>query len=197
MKLIVGLGNPGLRYNLSRHNIGFISIDRFALDHDIAISNKGFNAFFGKGKLVSADVLLAKPQTYMNLSGISVKQLVDYYKIDTKDLIVIHDDLDLSYSTIRLKAGGGHGGHKGLISIIEHLGSPEFIRVRIGIGKPPNKMMTESYVLESLKENEMKLLPHIISKVSDALITIISLGVHAAMNIYNVRAIDKNDEEVS
>lgn len=197
MRLIIGLGNPGLKYQSTRHNIGFLVIDKLASDYSISVSMKGFDACFGKGKIGDIPVLLAKPQTYMNISGVSAKKLIDYFKIDLEDLIIVHDDIDLPFETIRLKEGGGHAGHKGLISIIDHLGDMEFIRVRIGIGKPPDRSMVEKYVLEPFTEDEMKLLPRIAASASDALTMIISSGIQAAMNHYNERIpnpLNKSDD---
>jgi len=187
LRLIIGLGNPGLKYRSTRHNIGFLVIDKLASDCNISVSMKGFDAFYGRGNIGSIPVLLAKPQTYMNISGISVKKLIDYFKIDLEGLIIIHDDIDLPFETIRLKMGGGHAGHKGLISIIDHLGDMEFIRVRIGIGKPADRSMVEKYVLEPFTEDEMKLLPLITASASDAVTMVISSGIQAAMNHYNER----------
>jgi len=197
LRLIIGLGNPGLRYQYTRHNIGFLVIDKLASDYNISVSMKGFDACFGKGKIGDIPVLLAKPQTFMNISGVSAKKLIDYFKIDLEDLIIVHDDIDLPFETIRLKEGGGHAGHKGLISIIDHLGDMEFIRVRIGIGKPPDRSMVEKYVLEPFTEDEMKLLPRIAAAASDALTMIISSGIQAAMNHYNERIpnpLNKSDD---
>jgi PTH1 family peptidyl-tRNA hydrolase len=164
------------------------------------VSLKGFDACFGRGKIVDIPVLLAKPQTYMNVSGVSVKKLIDYFRIDLEDLIIVHDDIDLPFETIRLKAGGGHAGHKGLISVIDHLGDTEFIRVRIGIGKPPERSMVEKYVLEPFTEDEMKLLPRITASTSDAVTMIISSGIQTAMNHYNEKIPNppnKNDDALS
>jgi PTH1 family peptidyl-tRNA hydrolase len=197
LRLIIGLGNPDLRYQSTRHNIGFLVIDKLASDYNISMSMKGFDACFGKGKIGNIPVLLAKPQTYMNLSGVSAKKLIDYFKIDLEDLIIVHDDIDLPFETIRLKEGGGHAGHKGLISIIDHLGDMEFIRVRIGIGKPADRSMVEQYVLEPFTEDEMKLLPRITASANDALTMIISSGIQAAMNHYNERIpnpLNKSDD---
>ena len=200
MRLIIGLGNPGLKYQYTRHNIGFLVINKLASDYDISVSLKGFDACFGRGKIVDIPVLLAKPQTYMNVSGVSVKKLIDYFRIDLEDLIIVHDDIDLPFETIRLKAGGGHAGHKGLISVIDHLGDTEFIRVRIGIGKPPERSMVEKYVLEPFTEDEMKLLPRITASTSDAVTMIISSGIQTAMNHYNEKIPNppnKNDDALS
>ena len=188
MKLIIGLGNPGIKYQFTRHNIGFLALDKIASSHDISVSLKGFDACFGKGKIGDIPALLAKPQTFMNISGVSIRKLIDYFKIDLEDIIVIHDDIDLPFETIRLKSGGGHAGHKGLLSIIDYLGDFEFIRVRLGIGKPLRKAMVEGYVLQPFNDDEMKLLPQIITTASDAVTMIILSGIQAAMNQYNDRS---------
>jgi PTH1 family peptidyl-tRNA hydrolase len=188
LKLIIGLGNPGIKYQSTRHNIGFLALDKIASSHDISVSLKGFDACYGKGKISDTPVLLAKPQTFMNISGVSVRKLIDYFKIDLEDIIVVHDDIDLPFETIRLKSGGGHAGHKGIISIIDDLGDPAFIRVRIGIGKPPDRITVERYVLELFTDDEMKLLPQITARASDAVTMIILSGIQAAMNQYNERS---------
>jgi PTH1 family peptidyl-tRNA hydrolase len=192
LKLIIGLGNPGFKYVSTRHNIGFLVVDQIAHNHNISIAVKGFDACFGKGKIGDIAVLLVKPKTFMNISGISVKKSADYFKIDLADLIVVHDDIDLPFGTIRIKDGGGHAGHKGLISIIEYLGNSEFIRVRIGIGKPPDKSMVEKFVLETFTDDEMKLLPLITMTASNSVTTIIVSGIQAAMNQYNLRATNQS-----
>ncbi|MEN6318618.1 MAG: aminoacyl-tRNA hydrolase [Syntrophaceae bacterium] len=193
MKLIIGLGNPGSKYQSTRHNIGFLALDAIASHHDITVSLKGFDAMYGKGKISNMPVLLAKPQTFMNISGVSVRKLVDYFKIDLEDIIVVHDDIDLPFNTMRLKAGGGHAGHKGLISIIDDLGDPTFIRVRIGIGKPPDRVTVERYVLEQFTDDEIKLLTDITTRVSNAVTMILSSGIQAAMNQYNERSTNQKN----
>ena len=197
MKLIVGLGNPGSQYQFSKHNMGFLVLDKLAQRENISLSQKGFDAHLGKGKIGETTVLLAKPQTFMNLSGIAVRKLTAYCKTDIADLIVIHDDLDLPFATIRLKTGGGDGGHKGLRSLIEHLGGSEFIRVRLGIGKPPPGEIVEEYVLGCFSPEEMEILPHITGRACDAVAEVISSGIQGAMNRFNVKGVTKNlDEEV-
>lgn len=185
MKLIVGLGNPGIKYRKSRHNAGFMIIEHFSDLHDISINQTLFDSMIGKGKINGEAVILAEPQTYMNLSGISVRNLADYFKIGTDDLIVIHDDLDLPFQTIRLKKGGGHGGHKGLLSLIDRLGERDFIRVRFGIGKPERKSMVEGYVLESFSAEEVDYLPELTQKAAAAVNDILSSDIQTAMRIYN------------
>ena len=195
MKLVIGLGNPGSKYQTTRHNCGFLAIDEIAASQDIPLNLKGFDACFGKGRIGDIAVLLVKPMTFMNISGSAVRKIVDYFKVDIPDVIVIHDDIDLPFRTIRLKAGGGHAGHKGLISIIDSLASTEFIRVRIGIGRPFDKSTVERYVLEQFAEDEMKLLPHIMKTASEAVTIIATSGVQAAMNHYNEKSANNSDNE--
>jgi PTH1 family peptidyl-tRNA hydrolase len=181
VNIVVGLGNPGTRYELNRHNAGFLVLDQLALQHDISISQTLFDAHIGKGRIAGSPVLLAKPQTYMNLSGVAVRRLTDYFRTDLGALIVVHDDLDLPFQTIRLKAGGGHGGHKGLISLIDHLGGSDFIRVRFGIGKPDRKSMVEGYVLSPFSDEEMVCLSQLVQTAGEAVADILSSGIRKAM----------------
>lgn len=181
MYVIVGLGNPGNRYRFTRHNIGFMVLEKLARDFEIDLKQKSFDALWGKGKINGADVLLAMPQTFMNLSGTAVRQLVAFFKADVNNLIVIHDDLDLSLGTIRLKTGGGNAGHKGLASITANLGSSDFTRVRLGIGRPSDKSRIEGYVLEPFKsDEELSLLPEIIQAATDAVSEIVLSGTEKA-----------------
>ena len=191
MKLIAGLGNPGEQYQSSRHNLGFLTLDYLAGRHDIPLKKQGFEALFGKGIIGNERILLAKPQTYMNLSGIALERLVSYFKVDIKDLIVVHDDLDLPFETIRLKKGGGEGGHKGLMSIVQHVGSADFIRVRIGIGKPMRKAMVERYVLSPFAEEEQNAVPSILAVACDVVGEVILSGVETAMQRYHGKTINE------
>ena len=185
MYLIVGLGNPGNRYQATRHNIGFMVLENLAHKFEVDLRQKSFNALWGKGKVVSQNVILAMPQTYMNLSGNAVRQLLAFFKTEISNLIVIHDDLDLSFGSVRLKTGGGTAGHKGLASIEENLGSSEFMRIRLGIGKPVDKSRIESYVLEPFKSDELPLLNNIIETAAGAVCEIISSGIQKAMGKYH------------
>jgi PTH1 family peptidyl-tRNA hydrolase len=196
MKLIVGLGNPGTRYRFTRHNVGFLVIDHLADKLDISLGQKKFDAFYGKGKIGATPVMLAKPQTFMNLSGYAVQRLLDYFNVEVKDLIVVHDDLDLPFQSIRLKSGGGHGGHKGLMSIIEQNGTGDFSRIRLGIGKPAHKGLVDSYVLELFSREEMEHLPNIVEQASQAIMELLSSGIQAAMNQYHGKTIKIFNEEV-
>ena len=185
MKLIVGLGNPGIRYRLSRHNAGFLILDQLSLERNIPINQTLFDAHIGKGKIEGDVVILAKPQTFMNLSGIAIRKLTDYFRIAIGDIIVAHDDLDLPFQSIRLKAGGGHGGHKGLISLFDHLGGQDFMRVRLGIGKPARKTMVEGYVLEHFSKEEMDSLSQLTTTAAMAITDILRFGIQAAMEKYH------------
>jgi peptidyl-tRNA hydrolase, PTH1 family len=197
MVLIVGLGNPGKSYEKGRHNAGFMVIDHLAADFHIPVEQKKYSALTGRGQIQDAQVIFVKPQTYMNLSGEAVRRFFDFYKMERpEDVIVVHDDLDLPFSVIRLKAGGGHGGHKGLLSIIQHLGSSDFLRVRIGIGKPADKEMTERHVLEPFSKEEMKRLSGVVTTAGLAVREIVSSGIQAAMNQYNGSTINNLSEEV-
>jgi len=196
VRLIVGLGNPGKRYSLSRHNMGFLVLETLAKRENINISSKKFDSCFGKGVISGTPVVLAKPQTFMNLSGVAVGKLARFFKVDVEDVIVVHDDLDLPYREIRIKTGGGDGGHKGLISVIDHFGGSEFVRVRLGIGKPAQKEMIEGYVLERFSEEEVKELPNIMARAYDALVEVLSSGTQAAMNKFNLRVTKKSSKEV-
>jgi PTH1 family peptidyl-tRNA hydrolase len=195
VKLIAGLGNPGTKYQLSRHNIGFLVLEALAEKQNIEIRQKKFDAFLGKGTFSGKNVMMAKPQTFMNLSGEAIKKLLWYFKIDLGDLIVVHDDLDLPFGSIRIKGGGGHGGHKGLISIIDSLGSSDFIRIRLGIGKPERKEMVDRYVLEHFTNDEMKILPDILTRACGAVMEVISSGTQPAMNQFNIRMNNRLNEE--
>jgi PTH1 family peptidyl-tRNA hydrolase len=189
MYLIFGLGNPGSRYQFTRHNIGFIVLEKLAAQWEVDLRQKSFDALWNRGKVAGINVLLAMPQTYMNLSGNAVRKLLTYFKADVNKLIVIHDDLDLPFGTVRLKAGGGNAGHKGLASIEENLGSSEFMRVRIGIGKPVNKSRIEGYVLDGFEQKEAAELPQIIQLAADAAAEIVLSGMQQAMAKYHAKNI--------
>lgn len=187
LKLIVGLGNPGSRYRFSRHNLGFLALDELSVQNDIAVKKNFAGALIGEGRIEKTKVILAKPQSYMNLSGPVVRSLSEYFRVETGDVMVIHDDLDLPFGALRLKRGGGHGGHKGLGSVISSLGNPDFIRLRLGIGKPDSRITTENYVLEFFSPEEMTKLQQVVADARQAIEVSVSLGLTAAMNRYNAR----------
>ena len=162
MKLLVGLGNPGVKYQLTRHNVGFMILDNFINTVSTQDWEKRFDCFFKKISSNEKNILLLKPLTFMNLSGNAVQKVKSFYNIDRNNVIIIHDDIDLELGRIKLKDGGGDGGHNGLKSIAKMIGS-EFIRIRIGVGRP-EKIDVSSYVLNNFLENEVSLLKKIILK---------------------------------
>jgi PTH1 family peptidyl-tRNA hydrolase len=183
--LIVGLGNPGNRYKFTRHNIGFMVLEKLATRWEVDLKHKSFDALWNRGKIAGKNVILAMPQTYMNLSGNAVRKLIAYFKTDMNKLIVIHDDLDLPFGTVRLKTGGGNAGHKGLMSIATCLGSGDFMRVRLGIGKPADKSRIEDYVLDPFGKEEISVLPEIIQSAADAATEIVLSDIQTAMIKYH------------
>lgn len=193
MKLIIGLGNPGRIYAHNRHNIGFMCLNHFAKTQGIHFDKKQGLARTGVGEAAGNELIVARPQTHMNLSGQSVSRLVKKFKISLDDLIVIHDDLDLPLGKIRITQGSSSGGHKGVDSIITHLGSPDFLRIRVGIGRPPivessakdKEAEIIGYVLSDFTSEEKKTMTQVISKVSDAILCLLSEGVTTTMNKYN------------
>ena len=196
MKLIAGLGNPGVRYAYSRHIIGFLVLDALARSEGIKINREKFGSYIGRGSIHADPIILAKPQTFMNLSGVAVGKLADYFRLGAEDIIIVHDDMDISTGDIRIKVDGGTAGHNGLISIVNHLRGPEFVRVRFGIGRPVAGEMADSYVLNRFSGNEMLMLPRSIERACDAVIKVVSSGVNAAMNTFNVRITKNLSEEV-
>jgi len=186
MKLIIGLGNPGKEYAGTRHNIGFHCVSRIAKSCGISFSRKGSQARFGAGEIKGEGVVLAKPQTFMNLSGKSVKLLGQRYKVALGDILIIHDDLDLPPGKIRISRGGSSGGHKGIESIISELGSRDFLRIRVGIGRPPEEDQdTVDYVLGNFSYDEKTVIEDAISRVAEAILYLMQYGIVAAMNKYN------------
>lgn len=185
MYLIVGLGNPGKEYEHTRHNLGFMAIDSVAKELDINISRSNCRALIGQGMLNATKIMLAKPQTFMNLSGDSVRELMDWYKIGMDHLIVINDDLDLEPGRIRIKEKGNSAGHKGVESIIERTGTSDFIRIRIGIGREDLSGDASKYVLEPPLPQQMEAISISIMNAVDAVKSIVLNGVGPAMNKYN------------
>ncbi|MCD6300241.1 MAG: aminoacyl-tRNA hydrolase [Dehalococcoidales bacterium] len=191
MKLVVGLGNPGKQYEKNRHNVGFMAIDVFANKHDIGLSVKKKKALFGKGRFNGEEVILLKPQTFMNLSGEAVLYLASFLKIKSEDIIVVADDSDLPLGMIRIRKNGSSGGHNGIKSLIYSLKTSNFPRVRIGIGRPPEDSRVElsDYVLQDFTEEEFKVIRSILDDVADALYIIITSSIDQAMNKYNRKII--------
>lgn len=185
-KLIVGLGNPGSRYQWTRHNAGFMVLDRLSHTSAIPVSRKSFSALCGEGVWHDSRILLLKPQTFMNLSGRSVAEAARFHKLSPRDIIVLHDDLDIPFGRVKIKIGGGHGGHNGLRSLILELGSGEFTRIRIGIGRPACGEVVD-YVLHPFDSTELDALPAILDGGVDMLAVLLSDGQKRAMNEFNNR----------
>jgi PTH1 family peptidyl-tRNA hydrolase len=193
MKLIVGLGNPGRIYARNRHNVGFMCLNHFAKTYGIRLDQKQAQARIGMGEVAGNKLIVARPQTHMNLSGEPVSKLVKKFNISLPDLLVIHDDLDLPLGKIRLSRGSGSGGHKGVESIITRLGSQDFSRIRVGIGRPATiQGFTQTkeaeiiaYVLSDFTPEERKIIAEVIPKVSEATLCFLSEGLATAMNKYN------------
>ncbi|AKL93624.1 peptidyl-tRNA hydrolase Pth [Clostridium aceticum] len=184
MHIIVGLGNPGRKYDGTRHNIGFDAIDLLAHRHDIKVNKLKHKALYGEGFWGGKKVLLAKPQTFMNLSGESLRDMMEFYKVDTKNLVVIYDDIDIEVGSLRIRQKGSAGSHNGMKSIIYQLQSDAFPRVRIGIGKPKFGDLAD-YVLGRFPKEEINLMREVVEKAVEAVETIVEEGIDLAMNRYN------------
>lgn len=183
--LVVGLGNPGREYRNTRHNMGFLALDHLAAHWSITTLKVQGKAIISTGQYAGNKVILAKPQTYMNLSGQAVSALMNFYKVPLEHLLVIHDDVDIPFGTIRIRPGGGFGGQKGVGSIIEKLGTQEFARMRLGVGRPPGQMDTANYVLQSFSKEDEEFLQSVFAKSDEAVETFISEGLNTAMNRFN------------
>ena len=195
MWLVVGLGNPGSRYEATRHNVGFMVVDLVGDELGIGIGKKFGSSLIARPSIDGQKVILAKPQHYMNRSGPAVQELVHFYKITPERVIVIHDDLDLGTGRLRIRPGGGHGGHKGIKSIIEALGTVEFNRLRIGIGRPPDELEASDYVLGAFTDEVWQEVQAALNNARDAVFSVIFDGIDAAMNTFNTRV--SNPEEYS
>lgn len=186
MYIIAGLGNPKKEYNNTRHNIGFDVIERIADQENIGILEKKHKALIGKGYIEGQKVILAKPQTFMNLSGESVRELVDYYKVDeTSELIVISDDISLDVGQLRIRKKGSAGGHNGLKNIISHMGHDTFIRVKMGVGEKPRGYDLADYVLGHFDKKERAIMDEALERAADAVRMIIREDADVAMNHFN------------
>ena len=189
--IITGLGNPGREYRETRHNIGFMLVDHLAQQLGVSFSRLESKTLVTKGEYQGRRLVLAKPQTYMNLSGSAVGSLVRFYKVPLQNLLVAYDDVDLPLGTIRLRAGGGSAGQKGMGSIIERLGTQDFPRLRLGIGRPPGRMEAAAYVLQPFRKDEVELLPELLERAVAAVLVFVTSGLETAMNQYNGMAIEE------
>jgi hypothetical protein len=185
MKIIAGLGNPGKEYRATRHNIGFEAVDYIAYDLGIYIDERKHKALLGKGIFAGEKVIFLKPQTYMNLSGESIRAALDYYKLTNEDLIVIYDDISLDVGEIRIRTKGSAGGHNGIKSIISHLGTDVFDRIKIGVGDKPKGYDLADYVLGKFKENEVKNMEEAVINAKKALELMLQNEEEKAMNLFN------------
>jgi PTH1 family peptidyl-tRNA hydrolase len=183
--LLVGLGNPGREYRYSRHNFGFMAIEQMADELNIRMSRMQSKAIIGVGSIGEARVVLARPQTFMNLSGQSVSGLLRFYKVPLERMLVIHDDIDLPFGTLRLRPEGGSGGQRGLASVIQQLGTQSFPRMRLGVGRPPGRMQPSDYVLQAFSPGEQEMIKIVLGRAAEAARTFVLEGLEKAMNHYN------------
>lgn len=183
--MIAGLGNPGQKYARTRHNIGFMVIERLAEKYGISLTQKKFDTLFGVGKIEDIRVILSEPMAYMNRSGPPIMQLAKYYKLELDHILVIHDDIDILFGNLKIKAKGGHGGHNGLRSITGVAGGDEFPRIRIGIGRPDTHIDVTGHVLGKFAAEEIKQLYPVLNCAAEAAHTIITKGVTLSMNRFN------------
>ena len=191
MKLIVGLGNPGIEYQFTPHNLGFLTVDRIANDRDVDVRNRQCQALTGRTRIEGEEVLLAKPETFMNLSGMSVRGLLEEYELRPEtDLIVIYDELDLPLGTIRIRKRGSSAGHNGMKSIIGALGTQEFVRIRLGIAP-------EKRILKPFTKRQLKVVDEVLDTAAEAVKVILTEGTDAAMNRFNRKNDDDADPEPS
>jgi peptidyl-tRNA hydrolase, PTH1 family len=190
--IIVGLGNPGLKYRSNRHNVGFMLLDKLADHFGVQFSRMEMKALVAKASINNQRLILAKPHTYMNLSGQAVGSLVRYYQTPLTRLLVAYDDVDLPFGTLRLRPGGGSAGQKGMASIIERLGQQDFPRIRIGIGRPPGRMEAADYVLQDFTADEKQFIQITLKNAIEAVLLFITEDLNSAMNRFNTQ-IQEND----
>jgi peptidyl-tRNA hydrolase, PTH1 family len=184
MKIIAGLGNPGPEYKNTRHNIGYLVLEELAARHPLEKQESRFDALIGQVRIKGEKVLLVKPLTYMNLSGRALQPLLHWHKLDLQDFLVVYDDMDLPLGSLRIRPGGGSGGHKGIKSIVERLGSQEFARIRLGIGRPTDREAAD-WVLGRFSPAEREQMEQAVRKAADAAEKWVEAGLVTAMNTYN------------
>jgi PTH1 family peptidyl-tRNA hydrolase len=194
MRLLVGLGNPGRRYRGTPHNVGFQVCERFVERHHLGEPVQKFQGEFWRGRVVEEDLGVLKPETYMNLSGEAVAEAIRYLPADVEDLLVVFDDMDLPFGRLRIRPGGGAGGHRGLTSVIECLGVKDFPRVRVGVGRPPEGWNPTGFLLGRLSARSRQLLDEAVTRAVDAVETLLTDGIEEAMNRFNP-APHENQEE--
>ncbi len=183
--LVAGLGNPGRKYDHTRHNVGFMVIDTLAAKFGIEVDRSKFDVEFGRGRIDGLEVILAKPQAYMNRSGPPIRQLADYFRIQREALVVIHDDIDLAFDRLKIKEKGGDGGHKGIRSLIQAFGGDQFARLRVGVGRSQTGAGAADHVLSTFSRDEQTALGPILQTAVEAIVTILCKGTKVGMNQYN------------
>jgi len=184
--LLTGLGNPGDAYRMTRHNIGFMVLDDIAGTYDIALNKKSrFNAEYGQGVIEGTKVILAKPMAYMNRSGPCVQKIAGYFNIARNDVLVIYDDIDINFGILKIKEKGGHGGHKGLKSLIEVFNGGDFIRLRTGVGRPEPGINVTDHVLGRFNADEKVIMDKIVTRAREAVVTVLCKGTKHGMNMFN------------
>ncbi|MCI9638993.1 MAG: aminoacyl-tRNA hydrolase [Emergencia sp.] len=194
MYVIAGLGNPGKKYENTRHNMGFITVDQLAIKHDIKVDKLKFKALVGEGRIAGQKVLLVKPQTYMNLSGESIRQIMHFYKLDPEKLIVIYDDIDIELGALRIRKFGSAGTHNGMKSVVYQLQSDRFPRIRIGIGSQKKGDLVD-FVIGGFSKEEVPVLEETVTKAVSAIECILAEDVDIAMNRYNTKKARPKKEE--
>lgn len=182
---MAGLGNPGPEYRWTRHNAGFLVVDKLAEAHSLPLTERRFGCAFGRGRIQNKDVVLAKPLAFMNLSGPPVFELCEHFGIRVADTVIIHDDIDLDFGRIQIKKKGGHGGHKGIRSLIEVLGDDRFVRLRIGIGRPEPDKHVVDHVLSRFGPAEREALDPLLMRAREAVAMVLSKGTAEGMSVYN------------
>lgn len=194
MFLIIGLGNPGSKYTKTRHNIGFEAIRKISSKYNIVLDQKKHKAILGSGYIVGQKVILVQPQTYMNLSGESLRELLDFYKLSMEDIILIYDDISLAVGDIRIRKQGSAGGHNGVKSVIQHGGTDEFIRIKVGVDEKPQEWDLADYVLSQFDKSDEKKVEETLDVVVEAVTTIVTGDLNKAMNLYNKKTNKINDK---
>lgn len=190
MKLIVGLGNPGRKYKKNRHNIGFLALDHLAAEFSVDIRRRKFNAKYNTCSYNGTELVLVKPQTYMNLSGTALSGFISYFKLDNaQDILIIVDDIHLPFAALRMRARGSAGGHNGIRSVIDEIGSNVFARIRLGVGQPPRTDLLHAYVLSDFTETERTMMPQILDKARDAVLCWLDHGITETMQRYNSKSL--------
>ena len=187
LRLVVGLGNPGNKYENTRHNAGFMVADKIARDFNIALNKTKFDTIYGRGFIEDVDVLLVKPMAYMNRSGPPLQKLAHYFRIPGEDMLLIHDDIDLAFGRLKIKEKGGHGGHNGIRSIMDAFGGGDFVRLRIGVGRSEAEGNVTDHVLGRFSDNKAEMVARVITVARDAAVTVLCEGMKVGMNAFNRR----------